>query len=181
MKASFHISVCGIFNSTLQLFQNLGFFCGRFSICRLLVFCLFVLLFSYLTLWPLADVRAFLGRLFCCLHANTRAVTNVYVCMHRDVRWFFIFWKLNVRHLQNWLDLQSWGLQLLIWLFKRFNVLFLNGDTQNQYKPVEDFGLSIRSNFTFWHDVFLSGRALKRPMLQADVAVSAEEQGRSSL
>lgn len=85
-----------------------------------------------------------------------------------------------MKHLQNGLNLQSWGLQVVVWLFKTFNVVFQNCDPQT-YELLKDFGLKVHSEFPFWPDVFLSRRALKRPLLQADLAAFPKEQGRSSL
>lgn len=80
-----------------------------------------------------------------------------------------------MKHLQNGLNLQSWGLQVV----KTFNV-FQNWDPQT-YEPLKDFGLKVHSKFSFWPDGFFSGRALKRPLLQADLAAFPKEQGRNSL
>lgn len=49
--------------------------------------------------------------------------------------------------------------------------------TPKTYKPLEDFGLNIHSNFSVQPDIFLFGRALKRTVLQADVAAPAEGTG----
>lgn len=65
-------------------------------------------------------------------------------------------------------------------LLKTFHVVFQNWDPQT-YEPLKGFVLKVHSKFSFWPDVFLSVRALKRPLLQADLAAFPEEQGRSSL
>lgn len=116
-------------------------FCGKFSLCG---FSFFVLPCD---LCSEADVRGFSRRLLCVLCVNMHPVTSVCIEVSSD------FWKMNMKHLQNGLNLQSWGLQVVIWLFRTFHVVFLNWDPQT-YEPLKDFGLKVHGNFSFWPDVF---------------------------
>lgn len=122
MKTSFPISVCGTLHSTLSLFQNQVFLRQVFFVWGFFFLSCIVTFVLRLT-WGFFLEGCSASRMW--THMQSRMYTYVCIEVSND------FWKLKVRHLQNGLYLQSWGLQLVTWLSKTFHVLFQNWDTQN--------------------------------------------------